>query len=74
MSEAEFLTIPEVAKVLRVAVRTAYSLAREQRLPAIKVGTQWRISRAALETWATEGRLPHPEETATREETEWKQP
>jgi len=53
---AEFLTIPEVAKLLRVGERTAYGLARDGKLPAIKVGNQWRVRRTALEEWVDAGR------------------
>lgn len=47
-----FLTIPEVARLLRVGQRTAYSLARSGELAgAVKVGSQWRVSRAAIGRW-----------------------
>lgn len=49
---AAFLTIPEVARLLRVGERTAYSLARSGELAgAVRVGSQWRVSRAVLEGW-----------------------
>lgn len=54
----EFLTIPEAAKLLRIAERTLYTLARERRFPAMKVGDQWRISRAALDEWGRTGGAP----------------
>lgn len=51
-----FLTIPEVARLLRVGQRTAYSLARSGELVgAVRVGVQWRVSRAALQRWADAG-------------------
>ena len=37
----EFLIIPEVAALLRITERTAYSLAREGGIPAVKVGRNW---------------------------------
>lgn len=54
----EYLTIPEVAELLRITERTAYTLAREGKLPAIKVGNQWRVARATLEDWSRTGGLP----------------
>ncbi len=57
--ESEFLTIPEVAALLRVGRRTAYTLVREGKLPAVRVGNQWRCSRKALEQWASAGGVPH---------------
>ena len=47
-----FLTIPEAARLLRVAERTVYTLARRGELPgAVKVGNQWRIDRQTLMDW-----------------------
>ncbi len=47
-----FLTIPEAARLLRVAERTVYTLARRGDLPgAVKVGNQWRIDRTTLMEW-----------------------
>lgn len=53
--DTEFLTIPEVAKLLRVGQKTAYTLAREGKLPAIRVGNQWRCSKKSLEQWVEAG-------------------
>jgi excisionase family DNA binding protein len=39
----EILTIPEVARLLRIGQRTAYTLAREGKLPAVRIGNQWRF-------------------------------
>ena len=51
----DFLTVAEAAELLRIAERTAYKLVREGRLPAVKVGNQWRIERSALEAWIAKG-------------------
>ena len=51
----EFLTVVEAAELLRIAERTAYKLVRDGRLPAVKVGNQWRIERRALEAWIAKG-------------------
>ena len=48
----EFLTIPEVARLLRIGQRTTYELARKGKLGgAIKVGNQWRVDQRALRRW-----------------------
>jgi len=44
----DFLTVNEAAKVLRVSRRTVYRLVQTGKVPAKKVGSQWRISRARL--------------------------
>lgn len=40
------LTVKEAASYLQVSPDTVYELIYQQRIPAIKVGRQWRISRA----------------------------
>ncbi len=57
--DTEYLTIPEVALLLRIGQKTAYALAREGKLPAIRVGNQWRCSKKSLEQWASAGGVPH---------------
>ena len=51
----EMLTIPEVASFLRICVGTAYVLAKEGKLPAVKIGGNLRVSRAALEALVSPG-------------------
>jgi excisionase family DNA binding protein len=38
------LTIPKIAKCLRVTERTFYKLSVARRIPAFKVGGSWRFS------------------------------
>ena len=45
----------EVAEVLRVNVRVVYKLIETGKLRAIRVGRDWRITRAALETYLAGG-------------------
>jgi excisionase family DNA binding protein len=45
----ELLTLRELAEYLRVSMRTAYQLASDGAVPAVKVGGQWRIPRLELE-------------------------
>ena len=51
----EIMTIEEVARYLRIPVSTVYRLAQQGRIPASKVGRQWRFSRKALERWIESG-------------------
>jgi excisionase family DNA binding protein len=53
MSE-EILTIQEVAKLLKVADKTVYTMAKRGDLPAFKVGGLWRFRRLDLDAWITE--------------------
>jgi len=51
MPNEEYLTTGEAAKLLKVSRGTVCMLAREGRLPAIRVGVQWRIPHEAPELW-----------------------
>jgi excisionase family DNA binding protein len=45
------LTIEEVAAYLKVSKETVYKMAQRGEVPALKVGTQWRFERSAIEEW-----------------------
>ena len=47
----EIYTIQELSDRLRVHPTTIYRLLRQGRLPAFRVGSNWRFSRAAIEQW-----------------------
>ena len=53
VSEA-FLTVPEVAALLKVHRATIYTWMAQRGLPSQYVGTRRRISRTALDHWLTE--------------------
>lgn len=44
----EILTIDEVATLFSVSKRTIYSLLKENELPGVKIGGQWRFLRKDL--------------------------
>lgn len=50
----EILTLPEVAKLLKVAEKTVYTMAQKHDLPGFKVGGQWRFKRADIDQWIEE--------------------
>lgn len=49
-----YLSIQEVAKRFRVNATTVYRLAKQGRLPAFKVGNQWRFSEDRLKEWVAD--------------------
>jgi excisionase family DNA binding protein len=51
MSRNDLLTAKEVARFLRINEYTLYRLVSQKKLPAIKVGSQWRFQRRILEQW-----------------------
>ncbi len=47
----EYLKVPEVAEILRVARSRAYELVADGEIPAIKIGRSVRVSRKELDRW-----------------------
>jgi excisionase family DNA binding protein len=45
------LTTKQVAEYLKIDKFTVYRLVAQRKLPAYKVGSQWRFNRALLESW-----------------------
>ena len=56
MSDAppEILTIDEVAAYLRLTPQTIYKWAQEKRIPAVKLGKEWRFRRSVIDRWFDE--------------------
>jgi len=46
-----FLTTGEVLAYLQVNLRTVYRLIKSGRIPAVRVGRQWRFRKADLDAW-----------------------
>lgn len=46
-----WLTLSEVAKYLRVSKETVYKLAQQSRIPASKLGNQWRFKQELVDQW-----------------------
>lgn len=46
-----FLTTEEVLDYLQVNLRTVYRLIKAEKIPAVRVGRQWRFKRADLDAW-----------------------
>jgi excisionase family DNA binding protein len=52
------LTVREVAEYLRVHQTTIYRLLKEQKLPAFRVGSDWRFNREVIERWMIQEQKP----------------
>ncbi|MCX6422040.1 MAG: helix-turn-helix domain-containing protein [Actinobacteria bacterium] len=48
LSEVRFLTVAEVAKVMRVSKMTVYRLVHSGELPAVRVGRSFRVPETAV--------------------------
>ncbi|MGE5218264.1 MAG: helix-turn-helix domain-containing protein [Chloroflexota bacterium] len=49
--QEKLLTIEQVAAYLKVDKFTVYRLVTKRKLPAFKVGNQWRFKRKIIDAW-----------------------
>ena len=54
LNEVEFLTVAEVASVMRVSKMTVYRLVHSGHLPAIRVGRSFRVPEQAVHEYLRE--------------------
>jgi excisionase family DNA binding protein len=54
-----FLTTEEVLDYLQVNLRTVYRLIKAGRIPAVRVGRQWRFRKQDIDTWLESQRTKH---------------
>ena len=47
----EILTLEEVASYLRLKPQTIYKWVQEKRIPAAKLGKEWRFRRSVIDRW-----------------------
>jgi len=51
MKDEAFLTTEEVLEYLNVNLRTVYRLIKAGKIPAVRVGRQWRFSKSDIDEW-----------------------
>jgi excisionase family DNA binding protein len=56
MNDDHFLTTEEVLDYLQVNLRTVYRLIKTGRIPAFRVGRQWRFRKRDIEVWLERSR------------------
>ena len=49
--DESFLTTEEVLEYLQVNLRTVYRLIKAGRIPAVRVGRQWRFRKRDIDAW-----------------------
>jgi excisionase family DNA binding protein len=47
----KIMTIEEVAEYLRVKPQTIYTWAQENKIPAAKIGREWRFRKTMIDKW-----------------------
>ena len=56
MSDENFLTTEEVLDYLQVNLRTVYRLIKAGKIPAVRVGRQWRFRTRDIDAWLESSR------------------
>src|SRR5438876_3590884 len=51
MMDETFLTTEEVLEYLQVNLRTVYRLIKAGKIPAVRVGRQWRFRKRDIDAW-----------------------
>jgi len=67
MSEDHFLTTEEVLDYLQVNLRTIYRLIKAGKIPAVRVGRQWRFRKHDIDAWLSGSRTNARSSAATLE-------
>ena len=49
--ETDIMTIEEVAAYLKLKPQTIYSWAQEKKIPAAKLGKEWRFKKSIIDKW-----------------------
>lgn len=47
----DIMTLEEVAEYLRLKPQTIYTWAQEKKIPAAKLGKEWRFRRSVVDKW-----------------------
>lgn len=50
----KLLTVSEAATILKISQRTLHRMIHDKRIPAFKIGGQWRILESRFEEWVQE--------------------
>jgi excisionase family DNA binding protein len=57
MTDKPFMTTEDVLDYLQVNLRTVYRLIKARKLPAVRVGRQWRFRKKDIDAWLTSARF-----------------
>jgi len=51
LTDKEIMTLEEVAAYLRLKPQTIYTWAQEKKIPAAKLGKEWRFKKSIIDQW-----------------------
>ena len=71
MIDETFLTTEEVLEYLQVNLRTVYRLIKAGKIPAVRVGRQWRFRKRDIDAWLDSQRLRGGARAAVPAPTIW---
>lgn len=63
-SDVRFLTVSEVAEVMRVSKMTVYRLVHSGEMPAVQFGRSYRVPESAVTDYLKEARVDGQSDTA----------
>ncbi len=52
--KTDIMTLEEVATYLKMKPQTIYTWAQEKRIPAAKIGKEWRFKKSIIDEWFAE--------------------
>ena len=64
--EERWMTLPEVAEYLQVSRDLIYRLAQKGKIPASKVGNQWRFKKEKIDQWMETQEAGRPRDVANQ--------
>jgi len=53
----KWLTLEQIAEYLQMSTSSIYKMAQTGKIPAYKVGRQWRFKKEEIDKWVERGRL-----------------
>jgi excisionase family DNA binding protein len=62
--QEKLLTIAQVANYLKIDKFTVYRLVTQKKIPAFKVGNQWRFKKKLLDDWLNKNSNQSSEDSA----------
>ena len=51
MATNDIMTLEEVAEYLRLKPQTIYAWAQQKKIPAAKLGKEWRFKKSVIDRW-----------------------
>ena len=65
----DIMTLEEVAAYLRLKPQTIYTWAQEKKIPAAKLGKEWRFKKSIIDEWF----IQHIDEKFSDADNAWKE-